>query len=248
MHPLSLAAPAFLAGILMFLAPCTLPLVPAFLGFLGGAHDAGTGTVSLRRRVFVNAVLYVIGFTAVFIVMGTLFGLAGSAIAHHRTTLTRIGGAFVLLFGMSMTGIISLAFLERERRFRPIRFLKPGNPGSALLFGMTFALGWSPCIGPILGSILLLASSSSTAVSGAILLAIFSMGLALPFLAIAAGYGHAAQHTAMFSRVLPWITRIGGIFLMFMGVLMLFDRMDIWLGFVFEAIKGIDYGRIIDLV
>jgi cytochrome c-type biogenesis protein len=147
-----------------------------------------------------------------------------------------------------MAGIISIRFLEKERRYMPLRFLKPGDPRSAFLFGATFALGWSPCIGPILGSVLLLASSAATAVRGALLLLIFSAGFALPFLLIAAGYGHAARSTKFLSRALPVISKIGGVFLIFLGTLMLFDRMDLWMGFAFRALGGIRYERLFDLL
>lgn len=238
MDATSLIAPAFFAGILMFLAPCTLPLVPAFLGFLGGAHG-GAASSKVRRRVFLNALLYVTGFTAVFVSLGTAFGIGGAAIAAHRQVLTRIGGVFVVLFGLSMTGILSMRFLEKERRFRPTRMLKPGNPLSAFVFGATFALGWSPCIGPVLGSILLLASSSATAVAGASLLLVFSAGLGLPFLVLAAAYGHAAQYTKTLSRALPAISKVGGGFLVVLGALMVSDHMDVWLQFAYSAFHGL---------
>jgi cytochrome c-type biogenesis protein len=186
----SLIIPAFIAGILTFLAPCTFPLVPGYLGFISGvsAQDLQDPlkSKSARRKIFLNGLLFVVGFSFIFILLGSLFGLGGSALAQYRIWLSRIGGIFVILFGLFMIGVLRLPFLNVEKNIGAIMALKPGNPASSLIFGATFAFGWTPCVGPILGSILTLAAASATVSQGAFLLSVFSLGLAVPFLIIAA--------------------------------------------------------------
>ncbi len=251
----SLIIPAFIAGLFTFLAPCTLPLVPAYLGFISGVSvddlkdPAKAG--SARRKIFLNGVLYVVGFSSIFILLGSLFGLGGSELSKHRILLSRIGGVFVIIFGLYMVGAAKLPifkFLQRERRFNPLKWLKPGSPVSSLIFGATFAFGWTPCVGPILGSILLLASSSASVGSGAFLLGVFSFGLALPFLIIAAGVGHAAQYIKKISKYLEVISIIGGIFLIILGYLVLTDQLQVWFGVVYQWFSFINYDRLLDFL
>ena len=255
MEVTSLIIPAFIAGLFTFLAPCTLPLVPAYLGFISGVSTDDlkdpkkVGTV--RRKIFFNGVLYVLGFSLVFIVLGSLFGLGGSALVQYRVLLSRVGGIFVIIFGLYMVGAAKLPifrFLQSEKRINVASWLKPGSPSSSLIFGATFAFGWTPCVGPILGSILLLASSSATVASGAFLLAVFSFGLALPFLLIAAGVGHAAQYIKKISRYLEIISIIGGVFLIILGYLVLTDQLQIWFGVVYQWFSFINYESLLDFL
>jgi len=203
MEPISLAfvISAFIAGIITFLAPCTLPLVPGYLSFISGASISDLQDPQkargVRLKIFMNGVFYVIGFSAVFILFGTLFGLGGSIFAQWRGNLIILGGIFVIIFGLfllapAITGITNgrvnlmkippFNLLGAEHQMRFGNKLKPGKPLSSLIFGGSFALGWSPCVGPILGVILTFAASSATVGQGAFLLFIFSLGLAVPFL------------------------------------------------------------------
>lgn len=239
----------------MFLAPCTLPLVPGYLGFISGVSLADLEDPrkrgSVKRKILWNGVMYVLGFSFVFIVIGGLLsGAAGLAFAGARITLARIGGAFVLLLGLYMTGIFrhipGLRFLESSRSLPVAKHLTPGKPTSSFLFGATFALGWTPCIGPILGSILFLASATATIWQGAFLLAVFSLGLALPFLAIAVGIGHATQAIQRISRFIPALTVLGGVFIAFLGLLMLLGRLEIWTSSVYQFFSFINYDALLD--
>jgi len=166
MVDISLIIPSFIAGILTFLAPCTLPLVPGYLGFISGVslddlRDPLKAS-RVRRRIFLNGLLYVFGFSIVFIVLGSLVGFAGALLGQYRLWLTRIGGLLVIFFGLYMMHIVKLPVLSAEKHFLPARWLKPGHPTSSFLFGVAFAAGWTPCVGPILGGIILLAAIGST--------------------------------------------------------------------------------------
>lgn len=246
----SLIIPAFIAGILTFLAPCTLPLVPGYLGFISGVsvNDLQDPTKAkiARRKIFLNGVLYVIGFSLVFIVLGSLFGLAGAALAQYRIWLSRIGGVFVIFFGLFMMGVFKLPFLNVEKRVGSIKALKPGNPASSLIFGAAFAFGWTPCVGPILGSILTLAAASSTVGQGAFLLAVFSLGLAVPFLIIAASIGSASAYLAKISKYLNVISVIGGVFLVFLGILLLTNKLGVWIAYFYQWFDFINYESLLD--
>jgi cytochrome c-type biogenesis protein len=254
MEVASLIIPSFIAGILTFLAPCTLPLVPGYLGFISGVslEDVKDPTKSKKTRlkIFLNGLFYVIGFSVVFILLGSLFGLAGSILFEYRLWLSRIGGVFVILFGLYMIltvfRIPFLNFLSGEKQFRVARFIKPGNPLSSLLFGSAFAFGWTPCVGPVLGSILLLASSSATVSSGAFLLTIFSLGLAVPFLLIAVGIGGASNFLRKISKYLSIISVIGGIFLVFLGILLVTDKFAFWLSYAYGLFDFINYENLLD--
>lgn len=245
----SLIIPAFIAGLLTFLAPCTLPLVPGYLSFISGVSGSDlqnpTTARQARRKIFYNGLLYVIGFSAVFILLGTLFGLGGVALIKYRIWLSRVGGIFVIFFGLYMLNILKLPlfnFLDAEKHMGS-RFLKPGKPASSFLFGSVFAFGWTPCIGPILGSILTLAAASATVGQGAVLLAVFSLGLAVPFLLIAAGVGSVGGFLGKISK---YLNVIGGLFLIFLGVLLVTNRFGIWISYAYRIFDFINYERILD--
>ncbi len=251
-----LVIPAFIAGILTFLAPCTLPLVPAYLGFISGASAKDLQDPEklrhIRKRVILNGLFYVLGFSLVFISLGVVFGVGGVALAKYQTLLTRIGGVFIIIFALYLMHIFDkvpfLRFMSQEKHARVSSKLKPGTASSSFIFGATFAFGWTPCVGPILGSILLLASSSTTVFQGAFLLFVFSMGLAVPFMALAFGVGHAAESVKKLSKILPYISFIGGVFLLFLGVLLITDSMSIWLSWSYQALGFLQFERLLDFL
>ncbi len=246
-----LLIPAFIAGLFTFLAPCTLPLVPGYLGFISGVsakdlRSAGSGT---RRKVVFNGLMYVIGFSVIFIALGLLFGVAGSALAQYRGVLARIGGVLVIFFGLYLMHMFDMkifGFLARDHRFNLISKLQPGKPSSSFLFGATFALGWTPCVGPILGSILLLASTTGKTIDAAILLFSFSLGLAIPFLLVAVGVGHAIGYIQRISRHLRTISFVGGLFLLFLGILLVTDSLEIWFSYAYTLFQFLNYEAILD--
>lgn len=215
---------AFIAGIFMFLAPCTLPLVPAYLAFISGVKNEDFSNPKKRAHakalMMKNGVAFVIGFSLIFIVFGVLAGLFGSFVGQFRVMLSQVGGVFIIVFGLMMIGAINITPLMRERRLKMPDALTPGKPTSAFLMGSVFALGWTPCVGPVLASVLLLASTSTTAYSGGVLLAIFSLGLSIPFLLTAFLYARASKTIAKYNGVTKWVGRVGGVFLIFIGILL----------------------------
>ena len=226
---LELAPAAFLAGILMFLAPCTLPIVPGYLAFISATPE-GALLGRDRRRLLVNALAFVLGFSIIFILLGLFAGWVGSTLGEWRYVIGRVAGAVLILFGITMLGRFALPVLSRDFRLSLPKWLSLGRPESSLLIGALFALGWSPCIGPILGSILFLASSSATASSGAILLGVFSLGLALPFLACALLINYASTALGRLAIFSQWLQILGGMVLIVLGVMMLLGQMGMLIG------------------
>jgi len=264
MDPLSLTfiISAFIAGIITFLAPCTLPLIPGYLSFISGASISDlqdpAKVKKVRVKIFLNGVFYVIGFSAVFILFGSLISLGGSLFSDFRLPLIRLGGVFVAFFGLfllapaitSLTNnrinllkIPPFSLLAGEHQPRFTRKLKPGNPFSSLVFGGSFALGWSPCVGPILAAILTLAASSATVGQGTFLLFVFSLGLAIPFLLTALGIGWASTHFAKIGKYLNWVSAIGGVFLIIFGVIMATNNFLVWISLTYRFFNflGIDF-------
>lgn len=226
---------AFLAGVLMFLAPCTLPIVPGYLAFIAGGQG----------KVVRNAFAFVLGFSVVFILLGTFAGYFGSVLAPFRGILSALAGILLILFGITMLGIMRLPFLSGERHIGIPRFLALGRPESSLLIGALFAVGWSPCIGPILGTILLLASSSSTAGAGAFLLAIFSLGLAIPFMLCAIFLEKANRLFPKLDRFSHILSVIGGVILIAIGLLMATGNMGLLIAWGFSAFDFLEYERLL---
>ena len=251
----ALVVPAFVAGLLTFLAPCTLPLVPGYLSFISGvsAKDLQDPTKAQRAnlKIFFNGLFFVVGFSAVFVLLGTLFGAGGIALGSYRYWLERVGGLFVVLFGLFMLGALRripagirlrlpfLQVLESDHRLRFPSWLKPGHPSSALVFGGTFALGWTPCVGPILGAVLTLAATSGTILQGSLLLSVFSLGLGIPFLIVAASVGSATGYLTKIAKHLRVVEIIGGIFLIFLGGLILFDKFQVWIAWSYRLFPGL---------
>lgn len=243
----TLFIPAFVAGFLTFLAPCTLPIVPGYLAFIGGVSlrdlKDSTQISQARRKILVNALFYILGFSLVFIAFGTIFGGVGVlGIGRFRPILARIGGAFILILGLYLMRVIKIPFLDAERRLvSGATTVKIGKPKSSFLFGATFALGWTPCIGPILGSILLLASTQGSILEGTALLTIFSIGLGLPFFLVALFIGQTSSLLKHLSKYLPTISFVGGLFIAFLGLLILTGKLVLWNGLIYNLLSRFQY-------
>ncbi len=186
---------AFLAGVLSITSPCILPIVPLYMAYLMGSQDRSADS---RRRVMVNAGAFVIGFSIVFVLVGTAFGVLGTLMAERKTLLVQLGGLLMITLGLHQIGVIHIPIFGRPL----VSAYSGGQKGTALtsgLVGMTFAAGWTPCAGPILGAILTLALSQGDAGRATLLLAIYSLGLAIPFLLIALAGASTSS--------LQWLTR-----------------------------------------
>jgi cytochrome c-type biogenesis protein len=219
---------AFAAGLLSFLSPCVLPLVPSYVGFLTGMT---LPEVAARRRVaLTHALLFVGGFSLVFILLGASATALGRALNYYQVWLQRLGGALIILFGLLCLGFFNPRLLSQERRLHLER--KPVGYLGSVLVGMAFAAGWTPCIGPVLGAILGLAATSADVSRGMLLLAVYSAGLALPFLLAAVAVDSFLDWFQRFRRFLPWVMRISGVMLVLVGILLMtgeFTRLAGWL-------------------
>jgi cytochrome c-type biogenesis protein len=241
---LGLIISSFIAGVFTFFAPCTLPLVPAFLGVISGVGPQQLTDPSevkkIRWRIFVNAVFYVIGFSAIFILFGVAFSYLGQ-IFVIRELIQKIGGILIIFFGLFLMGVFNFGWLSREHQIRAPRLLQRTSKFNSLAVGVLFALGWSPCIGPLLGTILLLATGTGTVATGTLLLVVFSAGLALPFLITALLIGRAFSSFGKWDRTLKVINIVAGIFLIVLGVLLVTGQFEAVLGIFRQYLLRFDF-------
>jgi cytochrome c-type biogenesis protein len=221
-------AVAFSAGLLSFLSPCVLPLVPSYIGFLTGMSLEEMST--RRRMALLHASLFILGFTLVFMVFGASATALGRVLKYHEVWLQRVGGVLIIAFGLVCLGVLRVGFLQQDRRLH-LRDKPLGYLGSVFV-GMAFAAGWTPCIGPILGGIYALAAASDSLGRGVVLLGAYSAGLAVPFLLAAWAVDEFLGWFQRFRRFLPWVMRVSGALLILVGVLLLsgqFTRLANWL-------------------
>lgn len=235
---------AFLAGLLSFLSPCVLPLVPPYLSFLAGASldelAASRGDVALVRRTVGRAAAFVLGFATVFVALGASASMIGQILQDHLPLLSRIAGALVVLFGLHFLGVLKLPFLYGEARYVVAR--APTGLVGAFAIGLAFAFGWTPCVGPVLASILFVASAEDTATQGATLLASYSMGIGVPFLLAAAFVGPFLMIRSRLPLRLDLIEKAMGLLLVAAGLLIMTGSMaDVaaWLLETFPALGRI---------
>ncbi len=216
---------AMAGGLLSFLSPCVLPLFPSYLSFVAGVSlEDVEGTVvnrRTRRAILLNSLLFIFGFSLVFIALGAGATLVGQILFQQQAVIRRVGGILVILMGLYVAGWLRIPFLMRE--WRVDLKDRPAGYVGAVVAGVTFAAGWTPCIGPILGSILTLASVSQTKSSGILLLAAYSLGLAIPFFISALAINRFLGFFDRFKHLLPWVTRVSGILLIMLGLLLVTD-------------------------
>ncbi len=223
---------AFIAGILSFLSPCILPLIPAYFTFITGfsLEDlTGDRSRDIRSKVILSTVSYVSGFSLVFILLGASASYLGGFIFRYRGWIRIIGGGLIILLGVHLTGLIRIQRLEFEKRIHPEK--KPIHFLGTFIVGMAFGAGWSPCIGPLLGSILIIAGSQDTVWQGVVLLGVYSAGLAIPFLIISVFINLLLTVIKRASRVMRYVNVLAGILLIFMGLLLITDKLVILTSF-----------------
>jgi cytochrome c-type biogenesis protein len=221
---------ALVAGILSFVSPCVLPLVPGYLSFISGvsldaAHTGAALPEGTTRRVFLASIAFVLGFSCVFVALGASASSIGALINDKLWILTKIAGVAVILFGLHTMGLLKINALYRQAQIDVKR--KPAGPVGAFVVGLAFAFGWTPCIGPILGSILALAAQEGTVTHGASLLAVYSLGLGVPFLATSLAVD---RFFGAFKRVRKYyrmIEILAGLLMIIIGVLLVTDRFSV---------------------
>jgi len=223
------------AGVVSFLSPCVLPLVPGYLSVISGstAEDLQTKDPRLLRVVLLHSIMFILGFTVVFVTLGAAATELGQLTRMYRKQLTWIAGVIVILFGLHLTGLLKIKALYADKRFHSLGNGK--SPAGAFLVGFAFAFGWTPCIGPILGTILTTASTVDSAGEGVLMLLIYSLGLAVPFLLTAIGLTRFLVLYDKFRRHLRTVEVISGVFLIIMGALIMIRRFALlssYLGFL----------------
>ena len=212
---------SFTAGVLSFLSPCVLPLIPSYVSFITGMS---IDDVQRSRRIaLVHSLLFILGFTLIFLALGATATLVGRLLHQHRDWIGRIGGVLVIVLGLYLLGVFNIGAFARERRVhiatKPLGYL------GTVLVGMAFAAGWTPCIGPILGAVLTFTASSADLNRGLILLFAYSLGLALPFLIAALMIDRFIAVFQRYRGALAWMTRASGVLLLAVGVLMITGSM-----------------------
>ena len=222
---------AFVAGFLSFLSPCVLPLVPGYISLMSGVsvEKLKDGDSQATCAVALNAVLFILGFSLVFIAMGASASAVGSFLNQYKSILYKIAGVIIILFGIFLLGLLKIPSLYREKRYQ-------GEVGrgkaSTFLLGLAFAFGWTPCIGPILGALLLLAATKETVTEGVFLLSVYSLGLGIPFFLTALGLNKFLSFYRGFRRYLQWVERFAGVLLVAVGLLVFTNQLT-WLASYF---------------
>ena len=233
----------FGAGLLSFVSPCVLPLVPPYLAFIAGAsldEMTGSGWEAARRRIFLSAAAFVAGFASVFVAMGATASVFGSLVRSHLDVLAPAAGVAIIVMGLHFLGLFRIPLLYREARVTVDR--RPAGPLGAYVIGVAFGFGWTPCIGPVLAAILGVAASRESVGQGALLLAIYAAGLGVPFLAAAAFSQPFMRLMRRFRSHMATVEKITGVLLIATGVAFLtggIERVSFWLIETFPILQSI---------
>lgn len=233
---------AFGAGVFSFISPCVLPLIPAYISFVSGVsidslQESNEQAESQTAKVFMSTVVFVLGFSAVFIMLGAGAGVIGKLLFIYRIWFNRVAGGLIIVLGLHMTGIFRIGFLNYEKRIH-VRENPLGVLG-IFLIGAAFAFGWTPCIGPILAAILALAAQQGSVGSGMFMLAVYSAGLGLPFILTGLAINKFFGVYKKMRRHLSIFEKIAGAFLIIVGVLIFFDMFSILSGFLLQLFPGL---------
>lgn len=217
---------AFGAGLLSFFSPCVLPLIPAYICFITGLsveelNLSGYKSDGKGKNILPESILFVLGFSTVFIALGASATFLGTFLFENLTILKIIGGLIIVIFGLHVSGLLNIRFLQYEKKFNISK--KPLNKLGALLVGMVFGFGWTPCVGPILGSILMLAATKESMGQGIILLIFYSLGLGIPFIVMGFAVGRMLSLFARVKQYFKIISIISGILLVFIGIGIIFS-------------------------
>ncbi len=226
---------AFFAGLLSFISPCVLPLIPSYISFISGISfeeltDKKT-KAGVKRVIIFNSMMFIFGFSVVFIAMGATISLLGQYVAIYQGVFRRVGAVIIVFMGLHIIGIVNVKALQRDKRLHFFRDKPLGLIGSFLV-GIGFAAGWTPCIGPILASILIVAGTSKTLGLGVLLLVVYSIGLGIPFLLTSLGINRFLWYFDRFKVHMRVVSVASGFFLIAMGVLIYFNYFAIFTGYL----------------
>lgn len=235
MTSLPLPIAAFIAGLVSFLSPCVLPLVPGYVSLISGAsvEELQKRDRKLFNTVMLHSIMFILGFTVVFVTLGALATGIGQVTHEYKSILTRVAGVLIIVFGLHLTGLFKIKWLYADKRLHTVGTGK--SPIGAFLVGFAFAFGWTPCIGPILATILAFAASTNTVSKGILLLWVYSLGLAVPFLLTSLGVDRFLAFYSRFRRHLHTVEVISGVLLIAIGLLILtrhFTVLASYLGFL----------------
>lgn len=225
----------FLEGMLSFLSPCVLPLLPVYISYLAGNGkevDESGNIRYIRKKVFANTILFVLGISFAFFILGMSFSAIGAFFQEYKQVFTNIAGIFIILMGLVQLGILKFTFLEKEYKFKTKNNLKKMTPLLAFVFGFTFSFAWTPCIGPALASVLMLASSSETVLQGNLLVLVYTIGFAIPFLLVGFFTTELLNFLKKHQKILKYTIKISAIILILIGILTLtgmYERMNAYL-------------------
>ncbi len=227
MSTLPLPIAAFLAGLVSFLSPCVLPLVPGYVSLISGAgvEELKTQESQLFRRVMINSIGFILGFSIVFVTLGAISTEVGQLLARYKSLLSEIAGVVIILFGLHLTGIFKIKALYMDARLHSVK--GSSTPWGAFVIGFAFAFGWTPCVGPILAVILGFAAAQDSVFKGIVLLAVYSLGLAVPFLLTSLGIGRFLKFYSRFRAHMHALEIGSGVLLIFLGILLVMGRFTI---------------------
>ncbi|MGB7285885.1 MAG: cytochrome c biogenesis protein CcdA [Salaquimonas sp.] len=220
---------AFLAGLLSFVSPCVLPIVPPYLAYLAGVSfselsEEDTRTQAASKRILLSSIAFVLGFTTVFVALGATASIIGQTVAQYFNILSIIAGAVIAIMGLHFLGVFRIGFLYREARIDVQK--KPAGLIGAYVIGLAFAFGWTPCVGPVLAAILFVAGSEDTALRGASLLAVYSLGIGIPFIIAGAFASRFIKWANRFKKHMRRIEQTMGLLLIITGILFMTGQMS----------------------
>ncbi len=217
---------AFVAGIFSFVSPCVLPIIPSYITYITGLSfedfDQEQNRAAVRKITIIHSLIFIIGFSMVFVALGASATAIGNIFTKYKDAIRIVGGIIVIIFGIHITGLINLKFLESEKKVHLKN--KPAGYLGTLLVGITFGAGWTPCIGPILGAILYLAMNMKTVYSGVIMLAAYSLGLGVPFFLSSLAINSFLVYFKKFRKYVKAVTIASGVFLIIIGALLVSNR------------------------
>jgi cytochrome c-type biogenesis protein len=227
MSTLPLPIAAFLAGLVSFLSPCVLPLVPGYVSLISGAgvEELKAQESHLLRKLMLNSIGFILGFSVVFVTLGAIATEAGQLLARYKSLLAQVAGVVIILFGLHLTGVFKIKALYTDARLHSVK--GGSTAGGAFLIGFAFAFGWTPCVGPILAVILTLSAAQDSVTKGIFLLAVYSMGLAVPFLLTSLGVGRFLKFYSRFRSHMHAVEVGSGVLLILLGALLVFGRFTI---------------------